>query len=133
MRLLLIDAPELAQGASGRDARDILLRLLPVGTQVTIETDVTPRDTYDRILGYIFLPDGRMANEEMARSGYATTLVYPPNVQYVHRIRRAVIEARNAKRGLWATNFFDCLPRDFRAGRCGSQPGKSRRQSGRRS
>jgi len=105
-----------------------LADLIPRGTSVTIETDVRLRDSYSRILGYVYMPDGRMANEEMARSGYATALVYPPNVKYVERIRRAVEDARQAKRGLWATDFFDCSPRDYRAGRCGdSHPRRSRR------
>lgn len=115
----MIDAPELSQGAPGRDARRELARLMPVGTSVTVETDVRARDTYDRILGYIFLPNGEMVNEEMARAGYVTALVYPPNVRYEERIRAAVKEAQRARRGLWATNFFDCSPRDYRAGRCG--------------
>lgn len=101
---------------------------MPVGTSVTVETDVRVRDPFDRILGYVYLPDGRMVNEEMARSGYVTALVYPPNVKYVERIRRAVAEARKAKRGLWATDFFNCSPRDYRAGRCGGpRPPDSRR------
>ena len=120
IRLLLIDAPELAQGAAGAEARRALERILPVGTAVTVETDVRPRDTYKRLLAYVYLPNGRMANEEMARSGYATSLVYPPNVKYVERIRRAVADAQTAKRGLWASGFFDCSPRDYRAGRCAS-------------
>ncbi len=128
LRLLLIDAPELSQGTPGRDAREKLLELMPVGTAVTVETDVRPRDSYDRILGYVYLPDGRMVNEEMARSGYVTALVYPPNVKYVERIRRAVADARKAKLGLWATSFFECSPRDYRAGRCGGpRPRDSRR------
>ncbi|HZJ00401.1 MAG TPA: thermonuclease family protein, partial [Gemmatimonadaceae bacterium] len=128
VRLLLIDAPELSQGAPGRDARKQLESLMPVGTSVTIETDVRLRDSFNRILGYIYLPDGRMVNEEMAWSGYVTALVYPPNVKYVERIRRAVADARKAKRGLWATAFFECEPRDYRAGRCGgSRPRDTRR------
>ena len=128
IRLLLIDAPELSQGAAGREARETLDSIMPVGTPVTIETDVRLRDSYDRILGYIYLPDGRMVNEEMAWSGYVTALVYPPNVKYVERIRRAVAEARKAKRGLWATPFFECAPRDYRAGRCGGpRPRDTRR------
>ncbi len=128
LRLLLIDAPELSQGTPGRDAREKLLELMPVGTAVTVETDVRPRDSYDRILGYVYLPDGRMVNEEMARSGYVTALVYPPNVKYVERIRRAVADARKAKLGLWGTSFFECSPRDYRAGRCGGpRPRDSRR------
>jgi micrococcal nuclease len=127
IRLLMIDAPELSQGSAGREAARALADLMPVGTSVTVETDVTARDQYNRILGYIYLMNGEMVNEEMARSGYVTALVYPPNVRYVERIRAAVADARKAKRGLWATNFFDCSPRDYRAGRCGgTRPPDSR-------
>lgn len=123
----MIDAPELSQGQYGYDARDQLASLMPVGTQVRVETDVVKRDTYNRVLGYVYLPDGRMVNEEMAKSGYVTTLVYPPNVKYVERIRNAVEEAKKAKRGLWATDFFACTPRDYRGGRCGGGPPPSSR------
>ena len=131
IRLLMIDAPELAQGAPGRQAQNALADLIPVGTHVTVETDVRPRDTYNRILGYVYLDDGRMVNEEMARSGYATALVYPPNVKHVERIRSAVNETKAAKRGLWATQFFDCSPRDYRAGKCGIRPPDSRQRDSR--
>lgn len=117
----MIDAPELAQGSAGRQAQNALQRLAPAGTRVTIETDVRPRDDYNRILAYLYLPDGRMLNEEMARAGFATSLVYPPNVKYAERIRNAVSEAQQAKRGLWATDFFDCSPRDYRARKCGGE------------
>ncbi|MEO5579463.1 MAG: thermonuclease family protein, partial [Gemmatimonadaceae bacterium] len=118
VRILSIDAPELSQGKEGRDARHAILRLMPIGTRVRIETDVRERDQYNRVLGYVYLPDGRMVNEEMARGGYVTALVYPPNVRNAERIRSAVTDARLAKRGLWATAFFDCSPRDHRARRC---------------
>ena len=130
IRLLMIDAPELSQGAPGREAQDALEDLLPVGTHVTVETDVRARDSYKRLLGYIYLDDGRMVNEEMAKSGYVTALVYPPNVKYDSKIRAAVKQARDAKRGLWATEFFSCSPRDYRAGRCGGgRPRDSRQRS----
>jgi micrococcal nuclease len=126
IRLLMIDAPELSQGTAGKEAQKTLAHIMPVGTAVSIETDIQQRDTYGRILGYIYLRDGRMVNEVMARSGYVTALVYPPNVKYVERIRSAVRDAQQAKRGLWATDFFKCSPRDYRAGRCG---GGKRRDS----
>lgn len=130
----MIDAPELAQGEPGREAQRILQQLLPIGTDIEVETDVQPRDTYDRTLGYVYLADGRMVNEEMARSGYVTALVYPPNVRYVERIRAAVADARREKRGLWATDFFECSPRDYRAGRCGGgPPANTRRRANRQS
>jgi micrococcal nuclease len=118
VRLLLIDAPELSDGIIGRSARAQLSTLMPVGTRVIAETDVRVRDQFGRELAYLFLANGAMVNEQMAKTGYATTLVYPPNVKYVERIRAAVAEARKLKRGLWATGGFDCSPRDYRAGRC---------------
>lgn len=119
VRLLMIDAPELGQGESGEAAGDALRRLAPPGTRVRLETDVRARDRFNRILGYAWLPDGRMVNEEMARSGYAVALVYPPNVRHADRIRAAVQQARADRRGLWRVGAFDCEPRDWRAGRCG--------------
>jgi micrococcal nuclease len=118
VRLLLIDAPELSDGEIGRQARAKLLEMMPLGTEVIAETDVRARDQFGRVLAYLYLPDGQMVNERMAESGYVTTLVYPPNVKNVERIRSAVARARNAKRGLWATGGFDCAPVDYRAGRC---------------
>jgi len=116
--LLVIDAPELSDGEIGRQARAKLLEMMPLGTEVVAETDVRERDQFGRVLAYLYLPDGEMVNERMAESGYVTTLVYPPNVKNVERIRSAVARARNAKRGLWASGGFDCAPRDYRAGRC---------------
>ena len=119
IRLLLIDTPEMDQAEIGRSARTELLRLMPLGTTVRLEHDVEKQDRYGRTLAYLWLPDGRMVNEEMARAGYALSLTYPPNVRYVDRIRAAVEEAKRGRRGLWATSAFECSPRDYRAKRCG--------------
>ena len=119
VRLLLVDAPETAQVPWGDSARSALASLLPPGRTVRVELDADPRDDFGRLLAYLWLDDGRMVNEEIARAGYVVLLVYPPNVRYLDRIRNAVNEARDAGRGLWATPAFDCLPVDFRAGRCG--------------
>lgn len=118
VRLLLIDSPEMSDRELGREAKKALIDIMPVGTRVTAETDVRVTDQFGRVLAYLFLPNGDMVNERMAESGYATTLVYPPNVKYVERIRRAVKHAQDEKRGLWETGGFECAPRDYRAGRC---------------
>lgn len=115
---MLIDAPELSDGMIGRESRRALEGLMPVGTHVVVETDVRVTDQFGRVLAYLYLPGGAMVNERMAQSGYATALVYPPNVKYVERIRVAVDAARKERRGLWATGGFDCSPRDYRARRC---------------
>ena len=118
VRLLLIDTPELSQAPFGRQAMQALQRLAPVGTSLRIETDAQFRDQYGRTLGYLWTADGRLVNEEMVAAGMAVVLVYPPNVKYVDRLRAASAEARRKKVGLWATNAFECSPRDHRAGRC---------------
>ncbi len=118
VRLLLIDAPELAQGPFGEMARETLLELMPVGSSVTLELDVEREDRFGRTLAYALLPDRRIVNEELLLAGAAVVLVYPPNVRYVERFRQASEEARAARRGLWAIDAFECLPVDFRAGAC---------------
>jgi micrococcal nuclease len=118
VRLLLIDAPEMSDRKLGGEARNALLSIMPIGTKVVAETDVRVTDQYGRLLAYLFLPGGGMVNERMAETGYAMTLVYPPNVKYVERIRSAVVRARAAKRGFWGTGGFDCSPRDYRGRRC---------------
>lgn len=108
LRLLLIDAPEMEQTPHGEQARAALLALAPVGTTTNIELDVQEQDRYGRILGYLYLSDGRMVNEELARLGYAVASAYPPNVKHLDRIRSAVTAARQSERGLWATTAFRC-------------------------
>lgn len=118
VRLLLIDTPELDQGPFGEVAKLALEQLLPVGVKVELETDVQLRDSYDRLLAYLILPDGRMANEALLDMGVAVVAVYPPNVRHVDRFRGVVEVARAGRRGLWAIGAFECLPSDHRAGRC---------------
>jgi micrococcal nuclease len=120
VRLLLIDAPELAQPPWGDSAKAALEALLPEGRQLRLEYDAERRDDFGRLLAYLWLDDGRMVNEAMATAGYVVLLHYPPNDRYLARIRAAVDGARDARRGLWATTAFDCMPVDFRAGRCGA-------------
>lgn len=118
VRLLLIDTPERSQGPYGARATEALEDLLDEADVVRLERDIQPRDQYGRTLAYLWLPDGRMVNEEMARLGYAVPLTYPPNVQYVDRIVAAVASAREAERGLWSTTAFECTPREHRRGSC---------------
>lgn len=118
VRLLLIDAPERDQLPFGPKAKAQLADLLPKGSPVRLELDVQRRDRYGRVLAYAYAAGGRMVNEEMVRRGYATVLVYPPNLRYVERIRRAAAEARAAKRGLWPEGGFACTPKEHRRKNC---------------
>lgn len=100
--MLSIDTPEMDDAPWGDRARDHLLTLLDVGTEVGLEIDVEAVDQYGRTLAWVHLPDGRIANEVMARDGYAQTLVIPPNVRFAEVIRSAVESAREEGIGLWS-------------------------------
>ena len=117
VRLLLIDAPERDQQFA-RDATATLRELLPPGTEATLEFDVRRKDRYRRTLAYVYAANGRMANEDIVRSGYAVVLVLPPNVKHIERMRSAQADARTNARGLWATGTFDCAPSDHRRRKC---------------
>jgi micrococcal nuclease len=118
VRLLLIDAPELSQRPFGDQSRRALTRMVPVGARVTLETDREPRDRYGRLLAYVYDADGRMANAEMARAGYAVPLMYAPNGRYRAEVEAAASDAAAARRGLHATGGFACAPREHRRKRC---------------
>jgi endonuclease YncB( thermonuclease family) len=110
VRLILIDTPETRHPTSpvecfGPEATAYLRWLLSLGGELSLETDVSHRDRYDRLLRYVWLElDGEvyLVNEVMARSGFAALSTYPPDVQYVDRIREAAVFAREHGYGLWS-------------------------------
>jgi len=85
----------------GKQATKFVNTLVSAGDTVKIEFDVQARDKYGRLLGYIYLPDGRMLNEEIVKAGYANLMTIPPNVKYQERFLKAYREARENRRGLW--------------------------------
>ena len=69
--------------------------------RINIEFDIQKRDKYRRLPGYVYLENGRILNEEIIKSGYASPMTIPPNVKYQDRFLKAYREAREAKRGLF--------------------------------
>ncbi len=87
--------------AMGKRATEYVESLVKPGDLITIEFDVQERDRYERLLGYVYLSDGKMLNEEIIKAGYANVMTIPPNVKYEDRFLKAYQEAREDKRGLW--------------------------------
>ncbi len=85
----------------GLEAKRFVEQLLKNVYAVVVETDVQPTDHYGRVLGYVWLPDGRMLNEEVICHGYALPLTVPPNVKYKNLFLRCFRKAVEEKRGLW--------------------------------
>jgi micrococcal nuclease len=121
IRLIGIDSPEAGQQPFGGRAQAALLTLMPLGSAVRLETDLDATDQYGRTLAYVWT-GSTLVNETMLRDGWAVLYTVPPNVKYVTRLQSAQNEARARGTGLWSEHGFDCLPSDFRRGRCLSSP-----------
>ena len=80
-------------------ARDALRELVD-GKTVRLETDITIRDQYRRLLAYVYV-GGILVNLEMIRQGQAVLHTVPPNAVHVEEYRKAQSEARQAGRGVW--------------------------------
>jgi micrococcal nuclease len=84
---------------ASRFTKEILLK-----QNVTISFDETQgiRDKYDRLLVYIWLPDGRLFNQLLISEGYAFEYTYNDPYTYQAEFIAAENDARTAQRGLWA-------------------------------
>ena len=118
VRLLLVDAPELDQ-PNGPASRDALKALVKTGDTVWLEYDVARTDQYGRTLAYVWTAErgGVLTNLSQAQNGWATVVVFPPNVKRVEVIRSAVRNARAAHLGMWATGQV-CEPIEHKKGHC---------------
>ena len=87
--------------SQGKKAADFTKSLVKPGDIIKIEFDIQQRDKYGTILGYAYLSNGKMLNEEIIKAGYANVMTYPPNVKYQDRFLKAYKEARENKKGLW--------------------------------
>lgn len=101
VRLLYVDTPEMDDEPFGHLAREFVQGLMLEGMEVGLELDLQERDRYGRVLAYVHLADGRVLNEVLARRGFASAMVIPPNVRYAESIRDAVASARSSGIGLW--------------------------------
>ena len=71
------------------------------GQRVRLEKDTTNADANGALLRYVYLLDGRMANEELLSSSSARTAVMRPDIKYQQGLAALEAQAYAAKRGLW--------------------------------
>jgi micrococcal nuclease len=119
IRLIGVDAPELRRNqkgekdserrgqdistilAQGKKASNFTKSYLKPGIPVKLELDVELRDRYQRLLAYVYLPDGTFFNALLVQEGYAQIMTVPPNVRYQDLFLKLQREARENNRGLW--------------------------------
>jgi len=116
VRLILIDAPEIHDPnrppeCFGQEATTYLSWLLSLGGDLYLETDVSDRDRFGRLLRYVWVDFGNgevyLVNEVLVRAGYVAFSTYPPDVKYVDEIREAGQFAREHGYGLWSGCITD--------------------------
>ena len=100
-----VDTPETVKPNTppqhyGKEASDFV-KGVAGGVDVRLELDpLHTRDKYNRLLAYIYLPDGRMLNRVLVEEGYGYA---DPRFdhKYSHEFERLMNRARKAGRGLW--------------------------------
>lgn len=112
-RIIGIQAPELDgpwtdEECFGPEAAEFLKQLLPEGTGVYIQRDITDKDRNGRFLRHIFVlddetEDAYLLSEVLVLGGYAKARSYPPNDLYDDVLAQAQAIADKENAGLWGT------------------------------
>ncbi|MGD9855683.1 MAG: thermonuclease family protein [Planctomycetaceae bacterium] len=109
VRLIGVDTPETKHPDRpaeplGPEASRFTSELIGEGEgEVRLEFDRERRDQYRRLLAYVFLPDGRLLNEEIIRAGLSEAKTYFPFRSDRQRQFTAAEAAAKAEHlGIWA-------------------------------
>ena len=109
-RIVGIQAPEIegfrAEECYGEESVSFLKRLLPAGTTVYVQQDISDEDTHGRFLRHIFIVDEDtedvyLLSEVLVLGGYAKARSYPPDDLYDDILDEAQDIADEEDNGLW--------------------------------
>lgn len=108
IRFIGIDTPETHDPrknvqCGGREASAYTKKRIGQFGKVRLASDPlsSNRDRYNRLLRYVYLPDGTFMNKTLVREGYAfayTSFPFTNSASFL----KLEDEAKNQKRGLWA-------------------------------
>jgi len=105
LRLIGIDTPE--SGDECFDEVTTALSALVAGKTVRIDIDVSNRDSFGRLIRYVFLADGTFVNAEMVEDGWATAANVPPDSEFAALFVLLEGQAQASDRGMWDTGGCD--------------------------
>lgn len=109
-RIIGIQAPEIEgyrrEECYGPESAEFLKTLLPKGTEVYIQQDISDKDRNDRYLRHIFIVDEEtedvyLLSEVLVLGGYARARSYPPDDLYDDVLEEAQEVADEEDAGLW--------------------------------
>ena len=116
VRIIGIDAPEkdgpyTDEECYGNDATAALKKLLPEGSYVYVEQDVSDVDRNDRWLRHVWLPfaedgvdvedEAYLVSEILTLGGWVDVKTYKPDVKYDKILKDAERKAQKQDAGLW--------------------------------
>jgi len=136
VRLWGVDTPETHTWKTSKDSADTkgsspmyfgpeaseFAKRLVLNKRVTVRLEPVEgsRGKYGRLLAYIYLPDGRMLNEELIRQGYGYA-----DERFGHMYRRRFLdlqkEAQREQRGLWKDVKPEQMPQWYQKRRGGGK------------
>jgi micrococcal nuclease len=109
-RVIGIQAPEIEgyrdEECYGQESAEFLKALLPRGTEVYIQQDISDKDRNDRFLRHIFIVDKEtdevyLLSEVLVLGGYAKARAYAPDDLYDDILAEAQEIADQEDAGLW--------------------------------
>jgi len=98
VRLIGINTPE-SERYFYEESKEVL-KLMVLNKRVRLEKDIDDRDTYGRLLRYVYTGN-LFVNLEMVKRGFANVFTFPPNVKYTEKFIEAERDARTNEIGLW--------------------------------
>jgi micrococcal nuclease len=99
VRYIGINTPEMTKcfGSRARDENTSLVN----GKIVRLVSDVSDKDTYGRLLRYVYVGD-EFVNDTLARQGFAVAEPIKPDTLFAQQFLSAQQEAKRDSRGLWS-------------------------------
>ena len=98
IRYIGIDTPEMTK-CFGEAAKEENRRLLD-GKTVRLVGDVSEKDSYGRLLRYVYVGD-MFVNDTLVRQGFARAEPVKPDTLFASQFYAAQTEAKQENRGLW--------------------------------
>jgi micrococcal nuclease len=101
-----MDGPYTDEQCYGPEAKVFLTELLPKGTEVYIQQDITDKDRNDRYLRHVFILDENtggayLVSEILVLGGYARARAYLPDDLYDDILAETQEIADRENVGLW--------------------------------
>ncbi len=107
IRLIGIDTPEVKhhkqrKQAYSAKAREALRELLKKNNyKVTLRYGDERKDRYARTLAHVYTPNGINVSTWLLEKGFASTLIFPPNIKLADCYKKSESHAQQLSLGIW--------------------------------